>query len=1070
MYRRTRTLSLLLLAGALSVSLGANAEAAAKQSPDMASPEAGVSAAIEAPSASYAPATEAQQPQGYEGVVVDAATGEPLIGVGIKVKDTQTGAVTDLDGRFTIDADEGQVLEITYLGYTTKEITLGKAKLISIELSEDAEALSEVVVTAFGTGQRKESVTGAIQTVRPSDLKVPAANLSNAFAGRLAGVVAYQRSGEPGSNSSNFYIRGISTLSGVTSPLLIMDGVEISQGDLNAIDPEVIESFSILKDATATAMYGTRGANGVMIIKTKSGADLEKPIIGLRVEAYVNQPTKTPSFVDGATYMQMYNEAVTNQGTGSVLFTQAQIDAVRNGSDPYVYPNIDWYNEIFKSATFNQKANFNIRGGTSKITYFMNLNFNHETGMLKNNSKDYFSFDNNIDLKKYAFQNNIDFNLSKTSKIALHLNVQLNDYRGPYQSVNNIFTQIMNNNPVDYPISFPNTLNDGEWTHWGTYAGGNEQGAANPMAYATQGYQDYTESTVIANLDFDQKLDFITEGLSFKALFSFKNWSKTTTSRYQGYNRYYLTGYTVNEDGTYNYDIASLGEPSRQSMNTSNSTTGDRKFYFQSYFNYDRTFGGDHNVSAMVLWNVEQYNSNAPSDLISSLPQRKMGFAFRAAYDYKHRYMLEFNAGYNGSENFAAGHRWGFFPSISGGWNISEEKFWDPLKDIVSNLKLRASYGLVGNDQLNTARFLYLAQVNLTGSDYFRTGFGNNMTGYYGPTYTRFQNDDITWEVGRKLNVGVDMSLFHSLSITAEAFQEVRGNIFQQKSSIPNYFGTSSTAIYGNLAEVKNWGFEFSIDYGKQFTPDFSAQFKGTFTFARNKVTKYDEGAGVRKNISQIGKKLNSIWGYVADGLYIDYADIANSPQSTLSNMTIAPGDVKYLDQPDNDGEYDGMITSDDRVVIGYPTVPEIVYGFGPSFVYKNWDFSFFFQGQANVSLMMSDFEPFGASYNRNVLSWIAEDYWSPNNQNPDAAYPRLTQYNNSNNSASSTFWLRNAAFLKLKNIELGYTFKKARFYISGANLLTISPFKYWDPEMGGGKGLTYPTQSTWNVGLQVTF
>ena len=345
------------------------------------------------------------------GVVTDSKTGEPLPGCAVKVKGTSNGVVTNVDGEFVIQTKEGSVLEISYLGYMTKEIEVGKVKILSVTLQEDAQQLEEVVITAFGSGQKKESITGAIQSVKPSDLKVPSANLSNSFAGRLSGVVAYQRSGEPGSNGSNFYIRGISTLSGVTDPLIVMDGVEISTADLNAIDPEVIESFSILKDATATAMYGTRGANGVMIIKTKSGADLEKPVIGFRVEAYVNQPTKVPEFVDGVTYMKMYNEAVTNQGTGAVLFTQQQMDGVAKGLDPYIYPNVDWYDEIFTNLTFNQKANFNIRGGTEKITYFMNLSMNHETGMLQNNSSKYYSYNNNIDLKKYAFQNNIDFNL-----------------------------------------------------------------------------------------------------------------------------------------------------------------------------------------------------------------------------------------------------------------------------------------------------------------------------------------------------------------------------------------------------------------------------------------------------------------------------------------------------------------------------------------------------------------------------------------------------------------------------------------------------------------------------------
>ena len=300
--------------------------------------------------------------------------------------------------------------------------------------------------------------------------------------------------------------------------------------------------------------------------------------------------------------------------------------------------------------------------------------------------------------------------------------------------------------------------------------------------------------------------------------------------------------------------------------------------------------------------------------------------------------------------------------------------------------------------------------------------------------------------------------------------EEIRRDIFQQRYSIPNYLGTASTAVYGNLAKVKNYGFDLSLDYGKQINKDLAIQFKGTFTFARNEILEYDEAPGVRPSLSNIGKKLNTIYGYVTDGLYIDQADIANSPSSTLGNIAIAPGDIKYVDQPDRDGVYDGKITSDDRVAMGYPTVPEIVYGFGPSISYKNWDFSFFFQGVANTSLMMSGFAPFGTQYNRNVLSWIADDYWSPSNQNPNAAYPRLTKNDNNHNTQSSDYWLRNGAFLKLKNAEIGYTWKKVRFYISGANLLTFSPFDLWDPEMGGGKGLSYPTQRTFNLGLQLSF
>lgn len=1010
-----------------------------------------------------------QKSEKIVGIVVDSQTNEVIPGAAVQIKGTHTGVITDVDGKFEIIASRGQVLTISYLGYTPKEIEIGNQKVLTITLSEDAELLDEVVVTAFGTGQKKESVTGSIQSVRPTDLKVPSANLSTSFAGRLAGVVSYQRSGMPGSNGSDFFIRGISTLSSVTSPLIILDGMEVASADLNALDPEVIESFSILKDATATAMYGTRGANGVMIIKTKSGADLDKPVIGVRVEANVTTPTSKPEFVDAVTYMNMFNEAVTSQGTGDALYTSDKIYGTMNSLDPYVYPNVNWYDELMKNMAFNQRANFNIRGGTQRITYFMNMNFSHETGMLKNRSQDFFSYKNNIDLKKYTFQNNIDFHMSKSSTIGLHLNAQIYDQTGPATSFGDIYSLIMKNNPVDYPVMYPKSDTE-NWMRWGGATGTlSELAMNNPVAAATNGYSDTFWTSIIANLDFAQKLDFITPGLSFKAMISFKNWSQTTRTRSQQYNSYYLDSYSRNPDGTYNMEVLPVYEPERRTLGTSNGTTGDRRFYAQAYLDYTRSFG-DHNVNAMVLWNQDQFDSNAPGDLISSLPKRKIGFAGRLSYDYAHRYMLELNAGYNGSENFAEGHRYGFFPSVSAGWNLSEEKFWEPLKSVVSNLKLRGSYGLVGNDQIGGARFLYLAQVNLQGTGSFTTGYGNQTQSYRGPVYSRYQNNNITWEVGRKLNVGMDIQLFNSLNITLDGFQEIRSDIFQQRNSIPNYLGTAGTVIYGNLAKVKNWGFDMSVDYGKQITKDFSMQFRGTFTFARNRVLEYDEAPGLRPALSQVGKSLNTYWGYVADGLYIDAGDITNSATSTIGNIAIAPGDIKYVDQPDANGNYDGKITSDDRVNMGYPTVPEIVYGFGPSMQWKRWDFSFFFQGQANVSLMMSGMHPFGTYNHRNVLSWIAEDYWSENNQNPDAAYPRLTKFDNNHNTASSTFWLRNAAFLKLKNLEIGYSYKNMRFYFSGTNLLTFSPFDLWDPEMGGGAGLQYPTQRTFNLGFQITF
>ena len=997
--------------------------------------------------------------------------GQPLPGVSVIVAGTTNGTMTGSDGSYVISVAKGQTLEFQCLGMTSfRKLCDGAVQVLNVTLKEDTAYLDEVVVVGYGTS-KKSSLTGAVSAIKGDEvLKAPASNVSQILAGRLPGISSVQESGEPGQDQASLRLRG--SIYGIA---YVVDGFPVS--DINDINPNDIESISVLKDGASAAVYGLKGAGGVMIITTKSGRDLDRPIIGFRIETNVTTPTRLPKFVDGARYMELFNEAVTNQGTGDVLFSKERIEGTRKRLNPYVYPDVNWYDEIFRNHAFNQKVNFNIRGGTGKITYFMNLTVNHETGMLRDRSKDFFSFSNGINVMKYAFQNNIDFHMSKSSTISLHLNAQVNDITAPAINnndtspagqMNRIYSSIMDCNPVDFPVYFP--AGEEKWIKWGAFSGGNDQGATNPLAQATRGYGTSFASTVIANLDFEQKLDVLTKGLRFKAMLSFKNWSKTTTNRSQGVNRYSLEGYTVNPDGTYDLKVAPIGTPGKPVLSTNRIMEGDHRIYFQTFLDWNRTFG-KHSASAMLLFNMDELSFNSGGDLISSLPRRKVGYAARLSYDYDHRYLLEFNAGYNGSENFAKGHRYGFFPSVALGWNVSSEKFWAPVKPVISRLKLRGSYGLVGNDQIGGTRFIYLADVNLEASPWFTTGYGTGQTqSLRGPTYNRFQNNDITWEIGRKVNAGVEMELFGSLSLTLEAFREIRSNIFQQKLSIPNYLGTANTVIYGNLAKVKNYGFDISAEFGKYFAKDFYVQFLGTFTYARNKVLEYDEAPGTRPANSRIGHPVNTIYGFVSDGLYIDQADLDRSPESTLGNIAIAPGDIKYIDQPDKNGKLDGKITTDDVVAMGYPTVPEIVYGFGPTMTYRNVDFSFFLQGAARTSLMMSGFHPFGAQYNRNVLQFVADDHWSPTNQNIRAAYPRLTKYENNHNSRASDFWLRDASFIKLKNVEVGWKIRNVRIYANAINVLTFSRFKHWDPEMGGGAGMQYPTQRTFNLGLQVTF
>ncbi|WP_172915174.1 SusC/RagA family TonB-linked outer membrane protein [Capnocytophaga canimorsus] len=1015
---------------------------------------------------------DAQQQKTITGTVIDEQ-GQPLPGVSIIVKGKQgKGTSTDFDGKYAISVLPTDRLVFSYIGFAQQEVLVGNKSVVNVTMKEDTQQLDDVVVTAYGTGQKKVSVVGSVQTVKPKELKIPSTNLSTSFAGRMAGVIAVQRGGQPGADGADFWIRGISTFGGATNPLIILDGVQVSAGDLNAIDPEVIESFSVLKDATATALYGSRGANGVMIVTTKSGSDLDKPIINLRVEGNMSEPSRLPQFVDGVSYMKLYNEGVANLGSGVLPYSQEKIDGTAAGLNPYVFPNVDWYNEIFKQRAFNQKVHMNIRGGGKKLTYFLSGSLNRDTGMVKDISRDYFSFNNNINYMRYAFQNNIDLKLGEFSKIGLKINSQFIDKRDPRTGVKQTFEKIMNANPVDFPIRYEQETGS-DITRWGGYLGGTDAAGTNPFSNLVAGYTDTFESTVIANIDFNQKLDFWVKGLQFTALGSFKNWSQSQTIRKAPLNTFGLASYKLEPDGTYSYVLNAAGEERPEVLETTAGTTGNRRIYLQGILDYTRKFGV-HDVNALLIYNQEETSLNnihhdqAFQRLLNSLPRRSQGISSRLSYAYDNRYLAEFNVGYNGSENFAKGRRFGIFPSIALGYNISEEKFFEPIKDVVSWLKLRGSWGLVGNDRTNAARFAYMSSINLRGRS-FTSGVDQNYT-KYGPTYTRYENLDLTWEVGEKINLGVDLQLFSQFNLTFEAFQEIRSKIFQERGTIPTYLGTADTKVLGNLAKVKNWGFDASLDYARKIGQDWFLSAKGTFTFARNKILEYDEPVPSHPGLSRIGQRLNVYQGYVADRLFIDQAEVDNSVRQQISG-NVAAGDIKYINMPDKDGKYDDLIDGNDKVYIGHPTVPEIVYGFGFNLKYKSIDVGAFFQGAANTSLMMSGFHPFGTQSRRNVLKFVAEDYWTPENQNIYAAYPRLTHDDHENNTVASTYWLRDASFLKFKSFEVGYTperFKNMRIYASGLNLLTFSNFKHWDPEQGSNP-FNYPTQRVLNFGVQIT-
>ena len=1002
-----------------------------------------------------------------QGLVKDEQ-GNPIIGASIQLKNTGTGVITDLDGLFQIQVtDKNSVIVISYIGYVTQEISVGDRSSITVQLKEDTKSLEEVVVTAFGATQKKETMVGAIQQVRPAELKVPSSSLSTSFAGRMAGVIAIQRSGQPGADGADFWIRGKSTFGDATGVLIVLDGVEISSSDLNALDPEVIESFSILKDATATAMYGTRGANGVMIVTTKSGQDLLKPIINFRLETSMSQLTSVPEMVGGVDYMKLYNEALTTRDITTGLYDDTKIRATEQGLNPLVYPNVDWYNEMFNKNAFAQRFNFNIRGGKKAVTYFMSASVKHDAGNLKSLSKDYFSYNNNINVMRYDFVNNLSIKATNTTKISLGLNVSLRDWKGPSAGVDGIFSMSREASPVDFPIVYP-ARNDKEiYTLWGGMSGGiYNNGYRNPVAEYVVGYKKQFASTVNANIRLDQDLKMVTKGLKLHVLASFKNWSKTETTRKAGYNQFEIDQYN---EATGEYTLSRVGNEQKTALNTEGAATGDRRIFIQAYLDYKRKFGV-HDVNAMLLYNQDQLDNNKPDNLLSSLPRRKQGIAARLSYAYDDRYLAEVNFGYNGSENFAKNNRFGFFPSIALGYNISQEKFWEPISNVISHFKLRGSYGLVGNDGINE-RYAYLEDIVLSSDKWkYTTGVNQNVN-LQGPVWNRYYNPNLTWEVGKKLNVGFDMQLFHQVNLNFDVFKEIRSKIYMQKvNTLPDFIGTGETKIYENSGKMKNVGFDIALDYNKQITKDFFLSFKGTLTYAHNTILERDEPPfQLYPNLSSVGYSRGQHLVYVADGLFRNQADVDSHAEQTLGYIP-QPGDIKYVDQPDANGNCDGIINTNDRVYMGYPEDPEIVYGFGPSMKYKNWDFSFFFQGAARTSILMSGFHPFGKNATRGVMKFIADDYWSESNPNPNAAYPRLTRDTNANNTVNSSYWLRNGAFLKLKNAEIGYTFKMFRAYLNGSNLLTFSPFKRWDPEMGGGSGMKYPTQRVFNIGIQFTF
>ncbi|MDR3245702.1 MAG: TonB-dependent receptor [Prevotellaceae bacterium] len=995
-----------------------------------------------------------------------------LEGVTVRVRGTMQGVLSDDRGEYSLTVSSDTcVLVISYVGYLTQEITVGKRRIISVIMQEEAEELGEVTIVAFGK-QKKESVIASIQTVSVSDLKQPSSNLTTAFAGKIPGIISYQTSGEPGADNAQFFVRGITTFGVKKDPLILIDGFEATTDDLARMQPDDIESFSILKDASATVLYGARGANGIITVSTKGGKEGEARV-SARVDVNIATPTKLIEMLDGPEYMRLYNQArLSRHPELSVYYSEQKIQATEQGINPMINPNIDWYDAMFKKGTMNTKANVNISGGGRVVTYYVAGGFDKETGLLKVDNLS--NFNNNIEIGRFHLRTNFTIKLTPTTILDTRISGRFENYNGPFHSASDVYKMVMDANPVDFPSVYQPDPAHQYVDHilFGSTLLSGTTRKVNPYAEMVRGYDERDENTISAQATLTQNLDFVTEGLKFHAKVSANTWSYHSGLR--SYTPFY---YTLEE-----YDPIG-GAYSLYNLNPENGTdalgdvTGSRDgsthFYFEGRLNWDRKFG-KHSVGLMTVGMAEEFilTAGKSTSIYETLPERNLGNSGRATYDYDSRYFFEFTYGYNGSEKFTGSKQFGFFPSFGAGWIASNESFWEPVKNTVSLLKLKFTYGKVGNDAVasRAERFFFLSDIRAGGGQYT---FGESLSHYRnGYIIYRYANPDMTWEESTKYNLGLELGFLkdEALKFQIDFFKDVRDKIYWPRNSFPASSGFETT-IYGNVGKVASKGIDGSIDLQHSFNRDFWMTGRANLTYSVNKVLEQDEPNYSDEYLKAVGHPVNQTWGYVAERLFVDQEEIDNSPSQTGFG-TYQAGDIKYMDI-----NGDGVINPNDRIPMGFPTVPEIQYGFGLSLGYKKVDFSFFFQGNANVSFYINP-EGIAPFVNRrNAPAIVARDSWSESHPDVHAFWPRLSPEQITNNIQQSSWWLRDGSFIRLKSVETGYNLpgiqkihlQSTRIYLSMENLFYVSAFKLWDPEVGGN-GLGYPINRRFNVGLMLSF
>lgn len=969
----------------------------------------------------------------------------------------KNGAFTNGNGAFSIKINSKQIT-ISSIGFVPQTITIGSNHIINVKLLENNSQMNEVVVVGYGK-QKKINSSGAISTISGKELRQsPAASLQNSLAGRLPGLFQQQTSGQPGKDAANIYIRGISSFAGnANRPLVIVDDVEYQYDQLNQLDPNEVESLSILKDAATTAIYGIKGANGVIVITTRRGKE-GPAVITFRTEAGLQMPTVLRKSLDSYQSLQLLKEQAINAGQDPNvaypgLVSDAALEHFRTGDDPFRYPNVNWYDEVMKKSALQQRNNIDINGGTSTLRYFISAGSIFQNGILKEVSRKE-DFDNNYYLKRYNIRSNVDLDVNKNLSLKLDLSTRFSEINEPN----------LPDPMAGGALPFWRRISSGLLGPWvypvknadGSY-GGVKAGSLNPVgALEYGGYKRSYSNDLNLNLSADHKLNFLTEGLSVKGVMAYTNKSgfsrELTRTRFPVYSL--LPGADVLDPV---YPELLRIEPL---VRTSDYTAPFRRVNFQGIVNYSRRFG-DHNVYGLVL-------TNRTLDIESKdAPAKFQGYAGRVGYDFKSRYLLEFNAGYNGSDRFKSKNRYGFFPAISGGWNISEEPFFKKHVKVINYLKIRASHGTVGSDEVEGNRYLYEEIYTSLNDGYY---FGESPTGQPKVTPGTLANLDVRWEKERKTNIGIDMKLFDSkLEITADYFNHLRYDILTKRETVPAYSGLSLPPI--NLGRVSNKGFELEVNHRNAVNDHFMYFIRANASFARNKILFRDEPEGVAPNLKKTGRPVGQLFGYVSQGFYYDEADIANSPK--VLGKTVKPGDLKY-----EDVNGDGIIDGNDVTAIGKPEVPELSYGFSAGFTYKDFDFSFLLQGASRSSVSSNTLLQIGNV--NGIPAAIHLKRWTPENRD-NAEYPRLGGVS----FDSSTFWLRPADYLRLKNVELGYHLPKSftqrlklkdiRFYANGLNLLTFNKLKIYDVDPESKRGSVeayqnYPQMKIVNFGLQVTF